>query len=275
MHPAAGQSSCDADIPSRSGAPGCGSSASTALRTASSGAPAWSEVAVHECRAHGFRDTEPWDASLEERAEDAWRAMGPALEQHAPGGPASGAPFAFLAHGSGVGLMCLVAQRLRGELGLDPSLVFVNDGAPPTEKMLSQEGFSLLQNDAYQFFKISNPEVCEAYDAAKRSKAAEASFTRWAEGFRIMESHRPHKVFHVFPCPIHVFIGMEWWEADAAFRKPGGTSASEQAAHLKRASMTGSATESTATWDLEAFSLWSQWTLSHCEVHKLNTNHFE
>lgn len=33
-----------------------------------------------EPRAHGFRPDEPWDLSLEERAEDAFTVMRPAFE---------------------------------------------------------------------------------------------------------------------------------------------------------------------------------------------------
>merc|ERR1740121_2279849 len=95
-------------------------------------APEWCEVAVYEPRAHGFRADEPWDFTLEERAEDAFHIMRPALATHARGGVSEGAPFGLLSHGVGGQLLTLVAQKMRRELSLEPLVVFANDSPPPS-----------------------------------------------------------------------------------------------------------------------------------------------
>ncbi|CAJ1447950.1 unnamed protein product [Effrenium voratum] len=107
-------------------------------------APEWCEVAVYEPRAHGFRPDEPWDLSLEERAEDAFTVMRPAFETHARGGVSEGAPFGFLSHGVGGQFMALLAYRLKQELNLEPLVVFSNDGPPPNVQTLSEQGYQLL-----------------------------------------------------------------------------------------------------------------------------------
>ena len=116
--------------------------------------PSWCEIIVYECRAHGLRADEPWDRTYEERAEDAWEQLLPAFSQHARGGIVQGAPFALYCHSGGVVPLCLLAQRLRVELGLEPTVVYVADQRPPNMPFLNDRGLGRRRQERWSFAHV-------------------------------------------------------------------------------------------------------------------------
>ncbi|CAJ1447948.1 unnamed protein product [Effrenium voratum] len=185
-------------------------------------APEWCEVAVYEPRAHGFRPDEPWDLSLEERAEDAFTVMRPAFETHARGGVSEGAPFGFLSHGVGGQFMALLAYRLKQELNLEPLVVFSNDGPPPNVQTLSEQGYQLLCQDVLGFYRLFQPDTVQQYEkmGGKGNPKAEALIQKWSRGLRLFEEHARRASrgdpYHKFNCDLHVLVAKHTLDAPLA-----------------------------------------------------------
>mmetsp|Transcript_22923 Transcript_22923/g.53647 ORF Transcript_22923/g.53647 Transcript_22923/m.53647 type:complete len:492 (-) Transcript_22923:276-1751(-) len=230
--------------------------------------PEWCEVAVYEPRAHGFRESEPWDASLEERADDAFQVMLPALLTHAKGGISEGAPFGFISHGIGSGLMVLVAERVRRLLALEPRVVFVNDGPPPDLRMLSDKGYELLRKDPVQFYKVFQPATFAQYQQFQGSKKGEEFLERWWRGLRLFEDHSRSLVgaepYHKFSCDVHVLLAKTTLDENLKEDKSSAMAA-----------LTGSAPHNVTGWDEEGFATWKRWVVDEADlyIHHVETDH--
>lgn len=241
-------------------------------------APEWCEVAVYEPRAHGFRKEEAWDTSLEERAEDAFRVMRPALETHSRGGISEGAPFGLLAHGVGSQLLPLLAQRMRRALSIEPLVVFANDGPPPNCRTLSDEGYEFLCRDVYRFYQLFQPETARHVDKMGRDTVgAQQLLRKWSRGLRLFEEHaqrclaRKDAIYHKFRCDLHVLIAQHTQDLDgaAAALLPPEAATAWQA----RKPLTASPPESGVMWTEEMMRRWVAWTEEDCLVHQVPTDH--
>lgn len=238
------------------------------------GCPEWLEAAVYECKAHGVREDEPWDNSMEERCEDAWAALKPALEEHARGGCIEGAPFAFMVHSSGAQLMTLLAKRLREALSLEPAACFIVDRSPPNIRAISDIGYEMLKKDPLEFFEHFSPNVKTYY--GKNNPVSDAMYERWHRGMLLTQGFFMEEKGHMFDCPIYVFIAMAIFENDklAAKGSKGGATPDFMETHRKRCLVVQSVKDSEADWDLRQFGMWRRWTnLGKCEVQRIMTDH--
>jgi len=239
-------------------------------------APEWVEVAVYECKAHGVRDSEPWDQSMEERLEDAWLALLPAMEEHARGGCVEGAPFAFFVHSSGAQLMTLVCQRLRQRLSLDPAAVFIADRSPPNIRAISDYGHRLLRQEPVKFFEHFNPRAAKLH--GKGNPVSDAMYERWRCGMLLTQEHVCEEKYHVFDCPIYVFIACAIFELDKLYNKGAKSGVSPEALeqHKKRCLVVQSAKDSEADWDLRQYGMWRRWAASgKADVQRVMCDHSE
>lgn len=184
-------------------------------------APSWCEVIVYECKAHGIRFKETWDRTYEERCEDVWENMLPAFKQHARGGECEGAPFAIYCHSGGIVPMTLMCQRLKFELGLEPTAVYVADQRPANMPFLNEAGLKLATEDPVAYIHIWQPPVGKQFETGGRSGAGKLILERWTIGLLMLEEwyrwcrengehpdgFRDKGVYHVCDCPIFVFSG--------------------------------------------------------------------
>eukprot|EP00930_Biecheleria_cincta_P089880 TRINITY_DN79216_c0_g1_i1.p1 TRINITY_DN79216_c0_g1~~TRINITY_DN79216_c0_g1_i1.p1 ORF type:complete len:452 (-),score=95.56 TRINITY_DN79216_c0_g1_i1:61-1389(-) len=235
-------------------------------------APEWAEVAVYECKAHGLREKEPWDASMEDRLEDAWAALRPALAQHREGADCEGGLFAFMAHSSGAQLVCLLAERIRRELSLEPCAFFIADRAPPDARAISDVGYEMLCKDPLKFFDHFSPGVLNYH--GKNNKVSDLMWERWKNGMHLTQEHNPKTCYHVFKCPIYCIVATEIFQRDESFREDKLDEAGKSS-FLKRVLVTQSKKDSAADWDLEQYDQWKQWTTGPCEVIHVACGHSE
>jgi len=239
-------------------------------------APEWCEVAIYEARAHGFRPDEPWDRTLEERAEDAFAVMRPAFETHARGGVSEGAPFAFLSHGVGSQFVALLAHRLKREMAIEPLCFFANDGPPPNVHTFSHEGYKLLCDDAYNFCQAYMPGTAQQADSlgGKDSRAGGALLRKWTRDLRMFEEHSyrcermEEPVYHQFNCDLHVIVGRhsQHDDIDMDSMPPEARQSLEARALLLQ-------TGTQAIWDREMFRKWEQWTIEDFHYHEVDSTH--
>lgn len=235
-------------------------------------APVWVDIAVYECKCHGVRETEPWDASMETRLEDAWEAIQPALEQHAKGGSIEGAPFAFLVHSAGSQLVTLLARRVRHKLNLEPSDLIVLDRPPPNIRAISDVGYRMLCEDPKKFFDHFNPNIVGYMKTMDTNKLSARFVDKWQKGMHITQEHRCRESYHMFRCPIYAFVATEAHGIDETFRA-GKMDEQQKEQHVKRALVTQSVPDSRADWDKDQYDLWSKWTTGGCEVKHILTDH--
>mmetsp|Transcript_19122 Transcript_19122/g.43460 ORF Transcript_19122/g.43460 Transcript_19122/m.43460 type:complete len:515 (-) Transcript_19122:91-1635(-) len=241
-------------------------------------APEWCEVAIYEPRAHGFRPNEPWDKSLEERADDAFKVMRPAFETHARGGVSEGAPFAFLSHGVGGQFMALLAHRLKRELSIEPLVVFSNDGPPPNTSTLSTEGYKLLCTDPFKFYQSFQQDTVNQIQriGGKDSKAGQALLQKWSRGLRLFEEHAlrcqalDDPIYHKFNCDLHVLVAKHTLLLDEVIDQMGNPQLKKDMA--ARAKMTA-ARDSSSNWDKKQFEMWQLWTEEDFVYHELECDH--
>mmetsp|Transcript_13992 Transcript_13992/g.31436 ORF Transcript_13992/g.31436 Transcript_13992/m.31436 type:complete len:489 (-) Transcript_13992:4-1470(-) len=240
-------------------------------------APEWCEVAVFEPRAHGFREGEEWDKTLEERADDAFKVMLPALLTHAKGGVSEGAPFGFVSHGIGSVLMVLVAERVRRQLALEPRVVFVNDGPPPDLNMLSDAGLTLLRKDPVEFYQRFQPDTYAQYKQFGGSQRGEVFLERWWRGLRLFEEHSKklagQEPYHRFRGELHVLVA----STTLALNDVDLTSLPEKERKFFKdtQTLTGSAPENITAWDKQGFDSWRRWAEDEGDfhMHLVETDH--
>lgn len=235
--------------------------------------PEWAESAVFEVRGHGLRESEPFDQSIEERAADAWQWLQPIAAQHARGGEAEGAPFALLGHSLGTQVMTVVAKRLFDELVLEPVAVFVLDRAPPHVRLLSDEGFKLVRDNAIKFFEIFDPNTGKLLKSSQGTDVGEKIMQKWRGGFMIGDQSIYPEGYHKFACSVTVFVCTEPFEKDKLFKK-GPLPPEAKAFHSALSKLLQSAPDSVALWDERQFGMWRRWSHKGCGLVKLPTDHY-
>jgi len=238
------------------------------------GAPLWVEAAVYEYKYHGTREG-TFETSVEERSEDAWEAIEPALRQHAKGGCIEGAPFTLLAHSSGCQLLILLARRMRQKLNLEPCHVFIVDRPPPSTRTLSDVGYRTLCKDNIEFFKAFQPDIVNYIRNSDKNEIAAKHATRWSEGMRIAHEFRCREAAHSFRCPLTVFIAQQLYELDKVFKSEGASwDEQRKKDHYKRCLVVNSAPESCSEWDEKDYKHWAKWTTGPCEFKPIaGANH--
>jgi len=255
-------------------------------------APSWCEVIVYECKAHGIRFKDKWDRTYEERAEDIWENLKPAFEQHARDGEIEGAPFAFYCHSGGTVPTCLIAERMRVELGLEPLAVYVADQPPPNMPFLNLDGFKMADEDPVKYISIWNPSIYDQYETAKRTGAGRLICERWTIGLLMLEDwyrwcreNGPHSdgvrekgVYHIFDCPLWVVVGNGFakYSPDSEFKEK----CEKAAAELPRETKDWFAKKEKITWhppDGETYvgemRSWDKWTTKEVEFSAVDAPH--
>eukprot|EP00930_Biecheleria_cincta_P038687 TRINITY_DN26571_c0_g1_i1.p1 TRINITY_DN26571_c0_g1~~TRINITY_DN26571_c0_g1_i1.p1 ORF type:complete len:370 (-),score=71.89 TRINITY_DN26571_c0_g1_i1:37-1095(-) len=170
-------------------------------------APAYIEMAVHEWPSHGSRDEEEHPLTLEKMANDAFRAVKPALEQHAKGGRIAKAPFVFISHSIGCLIAMAVAKKAREELGLEPAGVVMMDRAAPNIPLHSEAGQKRRDEDPWAFMKEYNGMVYNAASGAGGEKG-ERMIKMWVDDVKIGSDTRPVG-FHKFNCELLLLVASE------------------------------------------------------------------
>jgi len=251
---------------------GVGDSAGQWMRDFVRTGAVWCEMVVYECRGHGTRGEEPFDATKEETADDAWEAMRAAFEQQVPGGPAEGCPFVFFCHSAGSVTACMVAARLRSELGLEPTGVFIIDQRTPMCPFLSDHGYEVMcrgvgpLESSWEWMQIWNPQVCPMKG---KNELGDEIYARWSYGMRILEDFYRGctEQFHTFNCPLYVFVGLPIFYEQTMYES--GEMSPEQKA--KREPWYRVAHR----YDRADFEKWKEWTTSSCELIGVQAGHFE
>lgn len=230
----------------------------------------WCDVVVYEYKGHGTRDEEEFDKTYEDRAEDAWESLLPAFQQQSPGGPAEGCPFAFYCHSAGTVPTCLIAARLRKELNLEPTVVFIVDQAPPNVPFLNAKGYSLMCKDtpsdlesSPEWMKIWCPDISRMKG---KNKLGDEIYSRWSYGMRFLEDfyRKAEEGFHIYHCPIYVFVGITREMTQAAYKsgQMNKVAAEQWKEFLKISSVTR-----------EDFYKWKNWTTESCEFVDIVASH--
>lgn len=247
---------------------GIGDSAGQWMRDFVNNGALWCEMAVYEYKGHGTRDEEEFDQTYEERVEDAWEAMRPALAQQAQGGPAEGCPWAIYAHSAGCVMACSVAAKARAEFGLEPTIVFMVDQAPPNCPFLTDEGYELMCKDvpklesSFDWMTVWCPDNARAKGKAK---LADQIYARWSYGMRILEDfyRTADEAYHKFNCPLLVFAG-----AGLKFSPKN-----DKHKKVKRKRLPTVEEISAITWD--EYTTWTKWTTGPCDFAEVPAAHHE
>lgn len=177
-------------------------------------APDYSEIAVHEWPSHGDAETgrgeEPACSSLDELAEDAFKGVSAAMEQHTAGGRIPGAPFVLIGHSIGCLLVVALAQKLKARMNLEPAAVVMLDRGAPHFPLHSEYGQKYAQENPWDFMRDYNRTI---YDVAKsKAKTSPAEGERilkmWVDDVRLGSDVRPIG-FHRFDCDVLVLKAVQ------------------------------------------------------------------
>lgn len=251
---------------------GIGDSAGQWMRDFVNNGALWCEMVVYEYKGHGTREEEPFDDSYEERVDDAWAAVQPALEQQVLGGPAECCPWAIYAHSAGCVLACSIAARARAILGLEPTCVFMVDQAPPNVPFLTDEGYELMCQGAkplessFEWMSVWCPDKARMRG---KGKLADQIYDRWSYGMRILEDYyrSAEEAYHTFHCPIYVLYG-----AGNAISK--GISGCQEGSTTRTMKRTGLPTmEDISAIRSEDFLKWEKWTTARCSFVEVMAAH--
>jgi len=228
-------------------------------------APQWVEVATCEWPSHGIRPEEEHPFHVDKLVDDLMIGLTPALEQHATGGRIEGAPFALIGHSIGALVMVGIGQRARAKLGIEPAAVFVLDRAAPHLPICSEFGAKIMAEDGVRFISLFYPPV---FQAAQKDKNKEAALQMWVDDIRLQEHTKPEG-FHIFRCPMHVFIAMENF---GDVNTTGMDTETRKLLELSSAILS-SKKGSHAPWDRPRYDEWRRWTVGGCHMHEIDANH--
>mmetsp|Transcript_10110 Transcript_10110/g.31843 ORF Transcript_10110/g.31843 Transcript_10110/m.31843 type:complete len:320 (-) Transcript_10110:118-1077(-) len=256
---------------------GIGDSAGQWMRDFVNNGALWCEMAVYEYKGHGTRDEEEFDKSYDERIEDAWEAIRPALEQQAKGGPAEGCPWAIYAHSAGCVLACSIAAKARAEFDLEPTCVFLVDQAPPNVPFLTDEGYELMCKGAkplessFDWMSVWCPDKARTKG---KGKLADEIYERWSYGMRILEDfyRTSEEAYHKFNCPMYVFCGHVAFMPPAEVKKIKEQVAAKKP-KKKREGLPSMSDISAVVMD--DYRRWSNWTTGSCEFIPVASPHHE
>lgn len=173
-------------------------------------APMWCEVAVHEWPSHGSRAEEDCPRTAEAMANDAFRAIKPAMDQHAKGGRIDGAPFAFIAHSIGCLFVTALCKKLQEEMNLEPTAVIMLDRAAPHIPLHSEYGQKYRDESPWDFMKDYNAMVWNTATstATKDKDKAERMIKMWVDDVKIGSDTKPIG-YYKFNCDLFLFRAIE------------------------------------------------------------------
>lgn len=238
----------------------------------------WIDVAVYEWPSHGSRDSEVLPAHCDGLVDDAMEGLEGILSQHAKGGSIEGAPFALLGHSIGVLIMLGVARQAKARFGLEPSAIFAFDRAAPQHRLCSDFGLQKLEEDPADFIRIFNPQPWYLYEKTKASETGDKDgkawkmLKMWMDDIKL-QNHTKEVGFHLFKCPIHIFVAMQNWTLDAR-GELAKLDPAMKAAALERSSILNSKADSSGLWDYAMYEDWRDWGLaSQCHIHDIDADH--
>jgi len=232
--------------------------------------PAWGEIAVHEWTFHGSRDEEDAFTTLDAVAKDAFRAIKPAMQQHAKGGRIENAPFIFIGHSIGCLVIVAVAKMVREEFGLEPAACVMFDRGPPHIPLHSEVGQKLRDEDPWEFMKRYNFMV---YNTAKLTGGAKGDrqLQMWIDDVKIGSDTRPVG-YHTFNCDLLILRGMKNFDME----KMKDSEVPEERMHFEmRDPLMGSPPGHAADVSYEQFEEWRQWTTGKCTIMDIDASHIQ
>lgn len=256
---------------------GIGDSAGQWMRDFINNGALWCEMVVYEYKGHGTREEEDFDQSYEERVEDAWEAVSPALEQQAKGGSAEGCPWAIYAHSAGCVMACSIAAKARAEFGIEPTCVFMVDQAPPNVPFLTDEGYELMCKGAkplessFDWMSVWCPDKARTKG---KGKLADQIYERWSYGMRILEDfyRTSEEAYHTFHCPLYVFCGYVAYVPPAEEAK---IIAQREAKFPKEKRKGQPTVGEISAVVLDDYHKWKRWTTGPCEFFHVQSPHHE
>jgi len=217
-------------------------------------APPYVEVAVHEWPSHGSRDEEEPSLALDKLATDAFKAIKPAMEQHASGGRIEGAPFVLIGHSIGCLVVTALSKMLREEFGLEPAAVIMLDRGPPHIPLHSEQGQKLRDEDPWEFMKDYNTMVHSTATAAGGERG-QKMIDMWINDCKVGSDTREIG-YHKFECEMLLLraaknIDIEGWRTCDDPEKV--------AKWQKREPLMGSPTGWAMDCSPEQYDEWSEW----------------
>jgi len=130
----------------------------------------------------------------------------------------------------------------------------------------------MLCEDPKIFFDHFSPAIVGYMKTMDTNPLSARFVEKWQKGMHVTQEHRCRESYHMFRCPIYVFVAIQIHEVDEAFRA-GKLDEQTKEAHLKRALTTQSVPDSEADWDKDQYELWSKWTTGGCEVKQIMDGH--
>eukprot|EP00416_Gambierdiscus_australes_P028160 CAMPEP_0171084896 /NCGR_PEP_ID=MMETSP0766_2-20121228/18603_1 /TAXON_ID=439317 /ORGANISM="Gambierdiscus australes, Strain CAWD 149" /LENGTH=231 /DNA_ID=CAMNT_0011542429 /DNA_START=98 /DNA_END=793 /DNA_ORIENTATION=+ len=199
------------------------------------------------------------------------------FQQHTKGGKLAGAPFVLMGHSIGVLIMLGVAERAKAQYGLSPVCVVVMDRGAPQHPLCSDFGARLLERDSLDFIRIFNPQVHHLYVQSKNKNGDDKESKpwkmckMWMEDIKYQQQTKPEG-FHVFHCPLHVFVALQNWSMDSK-EAVDAMDPATLAWHKERCAILGSKETSQALWDFDCYEDWRRWTTEAFNLHSLDQDH--
>jgi len=238
----------------------------------------WVDVAVYEWPSHGSRDSEALPSHCDGLVADAMEGLEAVFSQHAKGGSVEGAPFALLGHSIGVLIMLGVARQAKAKFGLEPSAVFAFDRAAPQHRLCSELGLVKLDEDPADFIRIFNPQPWYLYEKVKASENGDKDgktwrmLQMWMDDIKL-QNHTKAVGFHLFKCPMHIFVAMRNWTLDSREMLAKLDPAMKVAA-VERSSILNSKEDSHGLWNYSMYEDWRDWSLAgQCYIHNIDADH--
>uniref|UniRef100_A0A7S1QXP5 Thioesterase domain-containing protein n=1 Tax=Alexandrium catenella TaxID=2925 RepID=A0A7S1QXP5_ALECA len=230
--------------------------------------PPWVDCAIYEWPGHGSRKDETLPVDVDGLVDDAYEGLKDSIIEHAEGGGAEEAPFAFVGHSIGALVMLGVAERIYSKHKVHPWTVIVLDRAAPHVPMCSEYGAELMRNDPQKFNLICNPTVRNFGDTEEERRM----FKMWQDEIQFNEDTKA-KGFHIFECPIHIAVASHNYGLDnEEIQKL--IPPEELKVFKERDAIFASREGSQAMFDRSTFDEWSAWTDFEAKVYDLPCDHF-
>lgn len=151
-------------------------------------APEFMEVIPYEWPGVGLRRHEPLARTLSELADDAWEALKGVLGE--------GVPFVFVAFSMGCRILCLLAERAKRELKVEPVAVICLDFGPPHIPIFSEYGMEQFHKHPEESVQVKWPQL------VARGPSMRNTLNVMHHTYIIAANQTIPVGFHRFSCPL-------------------------------------------------------------------------
>eukprot|EP00930_Biecheleria_cincta_P056948 TRINITY_DN42969_c0_g1_i1.p1 TRINITY_DN42969_c0_g1~~TRINITY_DN42969_c0_g1_i1.p1 ORF type:complete len:450 (+),score=74.17 TRINITY_DN42969_c0_g1_i1:80-1429(+) len=166
-------------------------------------APEFLEVIPYEWPGVGLRRHEPLAQTLSELADDAWEALKGVLGE--------GVPFVFVAFSMGCRILCLLAERAKRELNVEPLAVICLDFGPPHMPIFSEYGMEQFRNHPEKSVQVKWPHLVAKGPAMKNT------LNVMHHTYIIAANQTIPVGFHRFTCPLVAVIARRGYLIDELY----------------------------------------------------------